>query len=828
MDEGIKKVKLLLKGLSCANCANKIESKVNNIKGVEEAFVNFATSTLTIEVLEGYKKEELIEEVKGIVKSIEKDVIIEEIKGSLKRPTKTVSKCEDNSCVINDNSDINAEIINNNNKILLKGLTCANCANKIENKVKKLDSIKNATINFATTTLIVELNQGNEIDEVFKEISKIVKSLEPDVEVELKKEVKRSKKNRTILNDKNSTDELIVEDEKKTIVSYIKENIALFIGMIGFIIAVMLEGYPLVAFIIFVATYLLIGKNVLITAAKNILRGEVFDENFLMAIATLGAFAIGEYPEAVAVMLFFEIGEAFQKYAVERSRKSISSLMNIRADYATVLENGNEIRVDPEDVEIDEIIIIKPGERVPLDGIVVDGTSFIDTSALTGESVPREITVDTEILAGAINNTGVLKVRVTKEYGESTVARILELVENASNKKALTEKFITKFSKIYTPVVCLIALLVAVVPPLIMKDQTFSVWIYRALSLLVVSCPCALVVSVPLGIFAGIGGASKKGVLVKGGNYLEALKDVETVVFDKTGTLTKGVFKVTEINTNNIDKDELLKLAAYGESNSNHPIALSIVKAYGKEINKESLINYEEISGHGIKVNIEGNEVLLGNYKLMNKFNIKFNEVDTIGTIVHVAINGEYKGNIVISDEIKETSKEVIETLKSIGIKNTVMLTGDNKVVADKVGKIIGLDQVYSELLPADKVEQVEKLMNIKSSKGKLVFVGDGINDAPVLARADIGIAMGGIGSDAAIEAADVVLMKDDPKSIVDAIKAARKTNKILWQNIIFALAVKTIVMILVAFGIGTMWEAVFADVGVTILAVINSIRCLR
>ena len=361
-----------------------------------------------------------------------------------------------------------------------------------------------------------------------------------------------------------------------------------------------------------------------------------------------------------------------------------------------------------------------------------------------------------------------------------------------------------------------------------MKDQTFSIWIYRALSLLVVSCPCALVVSVPLGIFAGIGGASKKGVLVKGGNYLEALKDVETVVFDKTGTLTKGVFKVTEINTNNIDKDELLKLAAYGESNSNHPIALSIVNAYGKEINKEILSNYEEVSGHGIRVNIEGKEVLLGNYKLMNKFNIKFNDVDTIGTIVHIAIDGQYKGNIAISDEIKETSKEAIETLKNIGIKNTVMLAGDNRVVADKVGKIIGLDQVYSELLPADKVEKVEKLMNSKSSKGKLVFVGDGINDAPVLARADIGIAMGGIGSDAAIEAADVVLMKDDPKSIVDAIKTARKTNKILLQNIIFALAIKTLVMILVAFGLGTMWEAVFADVGVTILAVINSIRCLR
>lgn len=830
MDDDVKKVKLLLKGLSCANCANKIESKVSNINGIKEATVNFDTSTLIAEVFVNHNKEEIINQIKDIVKSIEKDVIVEEVKGNIKRPARTISRCEDGCCTINNHSDnyTNDKTVNKSNRILLKGLTCANCANKIEAKVKNLDSIKYANINFATTTLLVELNKGYKIEEAFKEINKIVKSLEPDVEVELQETSKKGKSNRTILSDASSSNEVVCEKEKKTTMSYVKENIFLVIGTLGFVLAVMLESYPLIAFIFFAATYLIIGKNVLITAAKNILRGEVFDENFLMAIATLGAFAIGEYPEAVAVMLFFEIGEAFQKYAVERSRKSISSLMNIRADYATVLENGNEIRVDPEDVEIDEIIIIKPGERVPLDGIVVDGTSFIDTSALTGESVPREITVDTEILAGAINNTGVLKVRVTKEYGESTVARILELVENASNKKALTEKFITKFSKIYTPVVCLIALLVAVVPPLIMKDQTFSVWIYRALSLLVVSCPCALVVSVPLGIFAGIGGASKKGVLVKGGNYLEALKDVETVVFDKTGTLTKGVFKVTEINTNNIDKDELLKLAAYGESNSNHPIALSIVKAYGKEINKESLINYEEISGHGIKVNIEGNEVLLGNYKLMNKFNIKFNEVDTIGTIVHVAINGKYKGNIVISDEIKETSKEAIETLKSIGIKNTVMLTGDNKVVADKVGKIIGLDQVYSELLPADKVEQVEKLMNIKSSKGKLVFVGDGINDAPVLARADIGIAMGGIGSDAAIEAADVVLMKDDPKSIVDAIKAARKTNKILWQNIIFALAVKTIVMILVAFGIGTMWEAVFADVGVTILAVINSIRCLR
>ena len=557
MDDGVKKVKLLLKGLSCANCANKIESKVSNINGIKEATVNFATSTLIAEVFVNYNKEEIINQIKDIVKSIEKDVIVEEVKGIIKRPARTISRCEDGCCTINNHSDnyTNDKTVNKSNRILLKGLTCANCANKIEAKVKKLDSIKYANINFATTTLLVELNKGYQIEEVFKEINKIVKSLEPDVEVELQETSKRGKSNRTILSDASSSNEVVCEKEKKTTMSYIKENISLVIGTVGFVLAVMLESYPLIAFIFFAATYLIIGKNVLITAAKNILRGEVFDENFLMAIATLGAFAIGEYPEAVAVMLFFEIGEAFQKYAVERSRKSISSLMNIRADYATVLENGNEIRVDPEDVEIDEIIIIKPGERVPLDGIVVDGTSFIDTSALTGESVPREITVDTEILAGAINNTGVLKVRVTKEYGESTVARILELVENASNKKALTEKFITKFSKIYTPVVCLIALLVAVVPPLIMKDQTFSVWIYRALSLLVVSCPCALVVSVPLGIFAGIGGASKKGVLVKGGNYLEALKDVETVVFDKTGTLTKGVFKVTEINTNNIDKD---------------------------------------------------------------------------------------------------------------------------------------------------------------------------------------------------------------------------------------------------------------------------------
>ena len=547
-----------------------------------------------------------------------------------------------------------------------------------------------------------------------------------------------------------------------------------------------------------------------------------------MSIATIGAFFIGEYPEAVAVMLFYQIGEVFQGYAVNKSRKSISSLMNIRADYANLLKEDTEIKVSPEEVNINDVIVIKPGERVPLDGIILEGTSFIDTSALTGESVPREVTVGNEILSGSINNSGVLKVKVDKEFGESTVARILELVENASSKKAPTEKFISKFAKIYTPIVVIIALLVAVIPPILIKDATFSSWIYKALSILVVSCPCALVVSIPLGFFSGIGAASKKGILVKGGNYLEALKNSEIVIFDKTGTLTKGVFKVTDINPKNITKDELLEVTAMGELYSNHPIAISILKAYGKDINKEYIKNYKEISGHGIEVTIKENNVLLGNSKLMKSKNINYEEVDSIGTIVHVAINGEYKGNIVISDEIKENVKEELKELKKVGIKKTIMLTGDIKNVANKVAEAIGIDEVYSELLPADKVSKVENILNSKSKKGKVLFVGDGINDAPSSARADIGVAMGGIGSDAAIEAADVVLMKDNIKELSEAIKISRKTNKILWQNIIFSLGIKVLVMLLVVLGLTNMWVAVFADVGVTLIAVLNSMRIIR
>ena len=756
-------------------------------------------------------------------------------------------------------------------KLILSGLTCANCANKIETRVNKLDGVKEANLNFTTSTLIIELDGSKEENDIIFEAKGIVNKLEPEVKVYNKDEKNINVENlnrctagtclaveNNIDKDNHSYDsnkhhghtsnevyshshEHVHSHDHSHIHEHghshdhshsepitLKENLRLIIGAIIFAIAIFLNKESIVAIVLFVVSYLLIGGNVILTAVKNILRGEVFDENFLMTIATLGAFFIGEYPEGVAVMLFYEIGELFQSYAVNRSRKSITSLMNIRADYANVIRDGKEEKVNPETVNIDEVILVKPGERVPLDGVIIEGTSFVDTSALTGESVPREVSNGEDILAGFINTNGVLKIKVTKNFKESTVSRILELVENASNKKAPTEKFITKFARYYTPIVVFCAIALAVIPPLLIKDASFNEWLSRALIFLVVSCPCALVVSIPLGLFAGIGGASKKGILVKGGNYLESLKDIDTVVFDKTGTLTKGIFKVTEINNVNIDKNELIRVAAISESLSNHPIAQSIIKEYGKEVNSKELSDYEEISGHGIKASLEGLEVLVGNYKLMDKFNINYDSIDSIGTIVHVAINNEYKGNIVISDEIKEGSKNAIEGLKSIGITRTVMLTGDNKSVAEKVAKLVGVDKVYSELLPGDKVEKVEKIIKDNKSKGKVIFVGDGINDAPVLARADIGVAMGGIGSDAAIEAADVVLMKDDPEALVTAIKVARKTNKILWQNIIFSLGVKVLVLALGAFGIANMWEAVFADVGVTVIAVINSTRCLK
>ena len=729
-----------------------------------------------------------------------------------------------------------------NFKLVLNGLDCANCANKIEVRVNKINGIKEATMNFSTSTLTIEIKEGILKEDIIEEVKLIVKALEPNVQVQEKINDKKLNNNIKVCTNnccsiepnkhdkeaKESNDNKVKKDKFK-LLKGIKNNLILIIGVVVYIIALLYKSNEnLLSISLFVVSYLLIGGEIVLTAIKNISRGEVFDENFLMSIATIGAFFIGEYPEAVAVMLFYQIGETLQGYAVNKSRKSIADLMNIRADYANVLINGKEIKVSPENVNINGIIIIKPGEKVPLDGVVLDGSSFIDTSALTGESVPRKVNIGDEILSGSINNSGVLKVKVTKEFGESTVSKILELVENATNKKAPTEKFITKFSKVYTPIVVVIAILVAIIPPILIKDTTFSEWLYKALSILVVSCPCALVVSIPLGFFSGIGCASRRGILIKGGNYLEALRKSEIVVFDKTGTLTKGVFNVTEINSKNITKEKLLEITAIGESQSNHPIAMSILRAYGKDINKEEIKYYEEISGYGVKANIRGDEVLLGNAKLMKINNIEFEEVYSIGTIVYVAINNEYEGSIVISDEIKEDVDSALYKLKSIGIRKTVMLTGDNKSVANKIAKLIGIDKVYAELLPGDKVSKIEEIIKEKSKKGKVLFVGDGINDAPVLARADIGIAMGGIGSDAAIEAADVVLMRDKIESISEAMRISKRTNKILWQNIILALTIKIGVMLLVVLGLTNMWAAVFADVGVTLIAVLNSIRIIR
>lgn len=578
---------------------------------------------------------------------------------------------------------------------------------------------------------------------------------------------------------------------------------------------------------VFLVCYAVVGWDIVWKAITNILHGQVFDENFLMTIATIGALILGDYSEGVAVMLFYQVGEWFQSYAVSKSRKSIATLMDIRPDYANVERDGKLVQVDPDEVQIGDTIVVKPGERIPLDGTIIKGSSALDTSALTGESMPREVEVGMEVISGCINQTGILTIRTTKEFGESTVAKILDLVENASDKKGRTENFITRFARYYTPIVVFAALALAVLPPLI-TGQEFSVWVYRALSFLVTSCPCALVISIPLSFFGGIGGASKCGVLVKGSNYLEALADAEVVVFDKTGTLTKGSFAVSEVHPNGMKNEQFLELAAYAEDYSNHPISLSIKKAYGKKIDSSRISDVQEIAGHGVQAVIDGKTVLAGNAKLMEKERIKYTPCASVGTVVYLAVGGRYAGCIVIEDEIKEDAPAAIKSLKSAGIRKTVMLTGDADAVGKKVAGRLGLDQAYTELLPADKVDRVEELLKQTSEKGKLVFVGDGINDAPVLARADVGIAMGGLGSDAAIEAADVVLMTDEPSKIATIMKIARKTLRIAHQNIVFALLVKVLVLLLVAWGHATMWHAVFADVGVSIIAILNAIRAMR
>ena len=590
-------------------------------------------------------------------------------------------------------------------------------------------------------------------------------------------------------------------------------------------------------FVLFLVPYLIVGYDILIKAAKGIVNRQVFDENFLMSVATIGAMIIGldgsgDYVEAIAVMLFYQTGELFQSYAVGKSRKNISALMDIRPDYANIEVDGGIIQVDPEEVKIGTIIVVRPGEKVPIDGVIIEGNSSLDTTALTGESLPRDIKDGDEIVSGCVNMTGVLKIRTTKNFGESTVSKVLDLVENANSRKSRSENFITKFAKVYTPAVCFSALAVAVIPPLINiiflnNVANWSTWVYRALSFLVASCPCALVVSIPLSFFAGIGGASKEGILIKGSNYLEALAQTDCVVFDKTGTLTCGVFEVTAIHHNDIPKEKLVEYAALAESASSHPIGKSLQRAYGKELDTDRVNNIQEFSGNGVTALVDGISIAVGNDKLMSKLDIKYADCHKTGTIIHIALHGKYEGHIVISDIIKPTAQKAIVELKKVGVKSIVMLTGDNSSIANQVAQTLGINTVYSELLPADKVAKVERLLETKSLKSKLAFVGDGINDAPVLSRADIGIAMGGIGSDATIEAADVVLMDDDPLKIVKAVKISRKCIGIVYQNIVFAIAVKVLALILVALGVANMGIAVFADVGVAVIAVLNAIRAM-
>lgn len=692
-------------------------------------------------------------------------------------------------------------------RLVLEGLDCSNCAAIIERRVCEIAGVNSASLNFASKTLTIEAEDKERVNNIILTVRQIVKSLEPGVN--------------------------IIDGKRENTVNKAQTKVSMYKKILMLIISAVLLGIPeifhlqfLTAFMLYLASYLISGYEVLLKAVRNIIKGKLFDENFLMSAATIGAFSIGQYPEGVAVMLFYNIGELLQSLAVSHSRKSISALMDIKPDYANVRRGNSIIRVSPEEVYINEIIIVRPGERIPLDGKIVDGGSMVDTSALTGESVFREVEVGSTVLGGFINKNGLLTVKVMKEFSESTVSKILDLVENSSSKKAPTENFISKFARYYTPIVVAASLIIAVVPPLVLKNTSFSEWIYRALVFLVISCPCALVISIPLSFFCGIGSASKNGILIKGSNYLEALVNVDTVVFDKTGTLTKGVFKVTGINpADGMTKNMLLEYAAMAEYYSTHPIALSILKAHEGEINKGLIKKYDEISGYGTKVILDDMEILAGNSKLMEREGINYNKYGNFGTVVYIAINRIYIGNVVISDELKEDSKLTIKKLRDIGVRRIVMLTGDTASAGASFAEQLGIDEVYTELLPDQKVEKLEILEGQIPKGSKLVFMGDGINDAPVLARADVGVAMGGLGSDAAIEAADVVLMMDEPSKLVSAIKIGKVTRSIVMQNILFALGVKALVMVLGALGIAVMWEAVFADVGVTVIAVLNAMR---
>lgn len=784
----IIKKEIFLGGLNCAHCAEVINEKVSKLEEIESANLNFINKKLTINIVGSSNEEDVINKVINIINDTEPGLDIK----VLSKP-KSIKR-----------------------EILLGGLNCAHCAEVINERVSKLEEIESANLNFINKKLIININKYEDENKVMEKVTGIINDTEPGLDIQIILEDKKIENKRI----KKSKNDINKSDLFKLIIGTLVYIFGIYQTATGF------ESQ--FSSIIFLGAYIIVGGKVLTKAFKNILKGQIFDENFLMSLATLVALIIGELPEAVGVMLFYQIGEFLQGIAVGKSRKSITSLMEIRPDYAN-LKIGSEIKiVSPEDISVGDIIVVKPGEKVPLDGTVIDGMSMVDTSALTGESLLREVTVGEDILSGFINKNSVLTIKVNKEFGESTVTKILDLVENASTKKSKTENFITKFSKYYTPVVVICAVLIAIVPTIIIPGSDFNNWIYRGLVFLVISCPCALVLSIPLSFFSGIGFASKNGILIKGSNYLEALKDVDTVVFDKTGTLTKGVFNVTKIEASGIDKDKLLEYAAVAEVNSNHPIAKSIISYYNKIINLNEIKSYEEIASHGIKVIYNNEQILAGNEKLMKSENILYSKAKEVGTVVYIAVDQVYRGYIVISDEIKDDSIDAIKKLKNIGIKDVVMLTGDNEKVANNIANKLGVDKVYSNLLPNEKVEKLEEIYNGKLEKEKVIFVGDGINDAPVLARADIGIAMGGLGSDAAIEAADVVLMTDEPSKISTSIDIAKRTNKIVWQNIVFALSVKIIVLVLGAGGVATMWEAIFADVGVALIAVLNAMRAMR
>lgn len=774
--------------MDCASCAAKIETALERLAGVVEVSASAATERLTV----SYNPHQVTEaDIKNRVVSLGYTVAVEQPASN-----RTVD-------------------------IMVGGMDCPSCVDKISASLEKLAGITEASVNFSTGKLRVSYNPQQVNETTLRDR---VTALGYAVITPTPKPYSETYDHDHDHGHSHRSGEFNFKAEIVPVLSVIALLAA------GMIFEELLHNTPFHVgeYAVFIPPYLLSGWTVLKAAGRNILRGQVFDENFLMTIATVGAIAIHQLPEAVAVMLFYRVGELFQEYSVGRSHRSIKALLEVRPDTANLKVNDSVKAVSPEEVQVGDIILVKPGEKVPLDGEVLEGNSQVDTSALTGESVPRTVKVGETVLAGMINQTGVLTLRVTKLFGESSIAKILDLVENATSKKAKTEKFITQFARYYTPIVVILSLAVALLPPLFIPGATHAEWVYRALVLLVISCPCGLVISIPLGYFGGVGGAAKRGILVKGSTFLDALTAVRTVVFDKTGTLTQGVFKVTQVVTKNgFSEAELLTLAAKAESYSSHPIAQSIREAYGQPINDAEVTDYEEIAGHGIRAKVNNQMVLAGNERLLHRENIDHDTCNVEGTVVHLAVDRRYTGYILISDEIKEDAAQAIRYLKRVGVEQTVMLTGDNKVVAQGVANRLGLDSYVAELLPEGKVEAIEQLLS-RSGKGKVVFVGDGINDAPVIARADIGMAMGGLGSDAAIETADVVIMTDAPSKVAEAIQVARKTRKIVVQNIVLAMAVKGLFIILGTLGVATLWEAVFADVGVAILAILNASRALK